>query len=1617
MYKPDNILFFDLEVHKKTRRILEIGALLNGQQYKGKDLQAFAQLAETATIICGHNVINHDIPMLNATTNGTAITAKPAIDTLFLSALLFPKKPYHHLVKDYQLVGTTLNNPLYDAELCKTLLGDLMEAFYKTPTPLQRLYFNLLQNHPGFDGFFLLFKPELLPPKLSLEQLTESFKTVFSNITCNQAQLKEVIIQHPAELALAAALISTNDPNSLPPPWVLHQFPEVQKIINQLRVHCNGLHGCPYCAQLHPKRGLQKYFGFPEFRRFPEDGPIPLQQQVVEAALAAKSLIAIFPTGGGKSLTFQLPALMKGAANHALTVIISPLQSLMKDQVDVLQQRHDITSAVTINGMLSPLERSEALERVRAGGANLLYISPESLRSNSIFNLLKGRQINRFVIDEAHCFSAWGQDFRVDYLYIGPFLKKLQDSKLLAQPIPVSCFTATAKPAVIEDIQQYFKAQLDQELQLFQTSAKRNNLSYFVIPTDGPEQKLQQLIDLLQSQEGPKIVYVSRVKTSEMLAEQLRQYSFRARAYNGKMERDVKIKVQNDFMQEDNELDIIVATSAFGMGVDKDNVKMVIHYNISDSLENYMQESGRAGRRPALQAQCFILFDRNDLDGHFSLLNATKISHKEVYQIWQGIKRFRKKNFTKSALEIAKQAGWDIEINQLETRVKGAIAALEDAGYVKREENLARIFAQSIAVKNMNDASRIIDQNSHFFVDKTEQQNAKRVFNSLISRARTDGDIRVDWIAEALGLKKSTVTHLINLFKQLHLLIQDKDLSAYLYTVQGKRNSLHVFQATKAVEQAMADSLFPNEQVLAQKFFLRELNEAIIEKDLECNPLLIRNVLNYWSIANFVEKERIDRNYEQYRLRLKMPLDAFLENIRDRNQMAAYCLQVFQMDYLAQAESDPDFSDKRLMKFSVMELKKKIETFVKKTFPIRFYELLLLYLHHINAIELKGGLMVFYNPMKIIRQELNNRKKYTQDDYGKLAQYYQSRVEQIHIVGEYAKRQLKYTEEATQYVEDYFTLDYQNFISKYFPKRKTDIRRPITEEKFQQIIVDLSPEQLKVVNDNQHDNILVAAGPGSGKTRVLVHKVASLVLMEDIKPEQFLMLTFSRPAALEFKSRIQKLIGKVAYYIDIFTYHGFAFHLAGRLGNLEKAKDILTVVTEAIKQEEIPLDRIQNKAVLVVDEYQDVSEEEYQFMMAIVDKAEKIRVIVVGDDDQNIYEFRGSSVKYIRDFVEKQEAMVYYLQTNYRAKKNLLAFTNQFLDFRFSKSRIKANTPLKPDQQDNGFIEITKYHSRHLIIPILESVKSKKLVGTTAILTHTNEEAVLLATLLQQNDLNARLIMEKPGFALRDLLELQTFSYFLFQEIKDELGLITETSWAAAKTKLENLYPHSANMDLMQRIWQDFEQSNPKKFKSSWGSFLKESRIEHFYHAEKNVLLVSTMHKVKGKEFDNVFILLHQYPLDSEAGKRVLYVAMTRAKNNLFIHTNNINFRARQIEDLHYAEDQNQWPAPDTLVLQCSMADIWLGFFKRKDVTLNIKELTAGQSLRALTGQPAILATAEGLSILRFSKKFKETLQHYFDKGYTLQSANAKFIVVWFDKETGERFRVVLPELWLVNSN
>ncbi len=1610
MSRLTKILFFDIEVDSKSGRMIAYGMEWSNKQLKGSYPEKLkAEICEAVTL-CGHNIVKHDLPNLYGKDVDKILAEKRIIDTLFLSALLFPKKPYHYLVKDYFLAGAELNNPVADVNLTKRLLKDLLEAYVSLPKMIKAIFAFLLSEKNGFSGFFDLFVKKDEERKPSMDDVIDLIEKAFGGLYCAKAALREMMQKSPVELAYALALIHVDDVDSLPPRWLQHNFPDVFKITNSLRISCDGKGDCAYCPCLLPETGLKRFFGFEAFRRFDGDAEIPLQKQVVESGLSGESLVAVFPTGGGKSLTFQLPALMKGRANSSLTVVISPLQSLMKDQVDVLSSRHGITSAVTINGLLSPLERTEAMDRVRHGGANLLYLSPESLRSRSIFNLLKDRHINRLVIDEAHCFSSWGQDFRVDYLYIGAFFKRMQQAKSRQGTIPVSCFTATAKPNVIDDICTYFKNKLNLNFSVFKTNAKRKNLSYHVFKTTGKKEKFAKIVELLGEENGPKIIYVSRVKTSEELAYGLTEAGFSAKAYNGKLDRGVKISIQDDFMK--GQLEVIVATSAFGMGVDKDNVKMVIHYTISDSLENYMQESGRAGRNPDLEARCFILFDKEDLGGHFMLLNSTKLSQKEVYQIWQGLKQFKQKHFTKSALEIAKTAGWDTEIYELDTRVKVAIAALEDSGYVKREENAPRIFAQSILVKNVEAANRKINRYSDFFKDEHQQKNAIRVFSALISRFRTKDSLRVDVIGEALGLSRRSVTDILNLFKDLKILSDEKDLTAYYYTVQSKRHSEKVLKHASKVERKLFELIFTNDDIRKRNVFLRELNEKILEEKLHCTLRILKDILNYWSLIKLVQKERIDRANEIYQLKRMKPADEIRKLITERLTVAVYCLEVFKRDYLPLAEREQTFTDKALMEFSVFDLKTKTEELSRAEHPASFYEYILLYLHHIKVIELKSGILVLYNPMKIVRLVEDNKKMYTQSDYEKLERHYQSKTEQIHIVGEYARKQLNSNGEAAQYVDDYFSLPYDDFLDKYFAKRRKQIRLSVTEEKWKEIKENLSEEQLEVIEDNVNDNILIAAGPGSGKTRVLVRKVASLLLMEDIKAEQFLMLTFSRPAALEFKTRLKDLVGKIAYHIAIHTYHGFAFRLAGRLGDLDRSAKIIAEVTTAINDRTIPLERVQNKLVLVVDEFQDVSKTEYDFMMAIVRAAGKIRVIAVGDDDQNIYEFRGADIACMQSFLEQRSAKRYYLTKNYRSCKNIVDFAGLFLEKYLNGKQLKQAVSLIANKQENGCIEVHNFNARALILPLISSIKNKKLKGTTAVLTHTNAEAALITSLLNQENIPARLISRKSVFFVKDLLEIRIFTHYLKKKDDEKLGVIKSKDWAVAKSNVFDNFRASQNLDFVKRVINAYENAHAKKLVSSWLEFIRESKPEHFYHPDKDLLLVSTMHKVKGKEFDNVFILLSNFPIEKDDRKRLLYVAMTRAKQNLFIYNNTISFPVAGIENLAVYQDKTIYPEPDTLVLACNMKDVWLGFFKKERVIAAVKKLTAGEQLEQKKAKYGVFQR-DGKDVVRLSSGFQDRLQKVLDRGFKLKEIYAKYIVIWYDEENGGHFRVVLPELIL----
>ncbi len=1591
------ITFIDAEVVQETGKIADFGAIRsNGESMHDASLDAVKKFLRESDFLCGHNIIEHDMKYLNK--NIGQFSCAGVIDTLPLSALLFPQRPYHALVKDDKLQTDELNNPLNDSKKARDLFYDELEAFRSFPDEMKRIYFILLGDKQEFRDFF-----SYIGYKCDKSSGEAEIREYFHGKICEHAHIEKIMREHGTELAYCLSLIYADDEYSLTPPWILMRYPYVDSVMNKLRgTRC--AEGCVFCDEMMDAvRGLKRFFGYDAYRSF--DG-VPLQEQAVKAAVDGDSLLAVFPTGGGKSITFQVPALMAGKNTKSLTVVISPLQSLMKDQVDNLE-RGSITDAVTINGLLDPIERMEAIKRVEIGEAHILYISPESLRSKSIEKLLQDRKIARFVIDEAHCFSAWGQDFRVDYLYIAEFIKKICEKKNLGCMIPVSCFTATAKQNVIDDIREYFKKNLNLELKLFTASSERKNLTYKVIKKEESE-KYEAVRSLLEYNKCPTIIYVSRTKKSLDLAHRLTQDGYLARAYNGRMDKTEKSKNQDDFTR--GEVDIMVATSAFGMGVDKKDVGMVIHYDISDSLENYVQEAGRAGRDQNINAQCFVLFNDEDLNKHFLLLNQTKISIQEIQQVWKAIKdatRTRER-MSNSALEIARDAGWDDGVNDIETRVKTAIAALEDAGYIKRGQNMPRVYADSIMARNSAEAGEKI-RNSGLF-NKKEEEQATRIINSLISaRSRSrgndqDAEARVDYISDRLGIEKAQVLHIIQLMRQAGILSDAKDLTVYAEESGFGNKPAGILSSYMELERFILSQI---SQTPSTKN-IKELNELAAENGVKkTNTDKIKTILNFWTVKGLIKRSISPRSKDYMKIMLTKENSKALQELEDRWSIAKFILKYLD-ESNAKKESTVEFSVLELME----EYNFRMQLMNKSAAPQQIEDSLY-YLSKIDALKMDGGFLVTYNAFSIERLVKDNKIRYKTEDYKNLKNYYKQKMEMIHIVGEYARKMMEDYKAALRFVDDYFRLEYSSFLKKYFKGPKGDeIQQNITPEKFRQLFGKLSPAQLSIINDKESKYIVVAAGPGSGKTRILVHKLASLLLMEDVKHEQLLMITFSRSAATEFKKRLIELIGSAANYVDIKTFHSYCFDLLGQVGNVEKSADIISRAAAAIESGEVEPSKI-TKLVLVIDEAQDMDKSEYRLIKTLIAKNEDMRVIAVGDDDQNIYSFRGSDSKYMSNILNMGNSKLYELVENYRSSRSIVEFSNDFVST--MNNRLKK-TPISAASKEKGSVEIVQYKDGNLIVPLVNKLVSKGIYGSTCILTKTNEEALQIFSLLDRNSIKAGMIQRGEKYELRNLLEVRSFTDEL--KLTDETHVIRDEIWQSAKIKTFERFKRSENLELLKQIIEDFECTAGKiKYKTDFLLFIKESSEEDFYRKEERIT-VSTIHKSKGREFDHVIMMLKDMTPDSEEIKRQLYVGMTRARKTLSVHYNGSYFERKTgfLDMLRggfsYEYDNNTYPPSDLIVLQLKYKDVFLShFYKTKQY---VEQLNSGDVMKFDENG---CMDERGNRVLIFSAKFKEEMKKFTDRGYKPFSAKVNHILYWKQEDREDETLIVLPQLEFVKGN
>lgn len=766
----------DLEVGVRDARIHRFAAVRGdtGQSFvfqKGDLAAALGKLDEFssgAAFVLGHNLIGFDAVHLAAAKPELNLLKLPRVDTLRLNPLAFPRNPYHHLVKHYQdgpLKRGRMNDPELDARLTLDVFRDQHQAFQalQDADPNLLLAWHWLTTADStVSGLGAFFSTVRRAPRPTEAAAVAAIEKCLSGRACSTHSRETWAHpdKHGWALAYALAWLSVSGSNSVMPPWVRHQFPEAGMLVKRLRdTRCSDA-GCTWCREHHDARKeLNRWFGFSDFRPQPagDDGR-PLQQAIVEAAMCGEHVLGILPTGTGKSLCYQIPALSRYDKTGALTVVISPLVALMADQVAGLEAR-GISSCSAINGLLSMPERADVLDRVRLGDVGILIVSPEQLRNCALRKVLAQREIGAWVLDEAHCVSKWGHDFRPDYRYVGRFIKEKAGDGAVP---PVLCLTATAKPDVVADIVGHFRKELGVELRLFDGGANRTNLEFAIVPTT-PAEKLAHiyqvlLADLPRDIAGGAIVYCASRRRTEEVAEFLREKGVAADHFHAGLPPETKKNVQQRFIRGD--LRVIVATNAFGMGIDKPDVRVVIHADIPGSLENYLQEAGRAGRDQDA-ARCVLFYTPEDVERQFGMSARSRLTQREIQAILKSLRGLdRKKRLggevvvTVGEILAEEEAGVIARDSATDdTRVRTGIAWLEESILLTREENQVQVFPSSLRIRSVEEAREKLGKMS--MVDEYRRQLLALV-EALIA-ADADEGISTDELMGVSGLSPEKV--------------------------------------------------------------------------------------------------------------------------------------------------------------------------------------------------------------------------------------------------------------------------------------------------------------------------------------------------------------------------------------------------------------------------------------------------------------------------------------------------------------------------------------------------------------------------------------------------------------------------------------------------------------------------------------------------------------------------------------------------------------------------------------------------------------------------------------------------------------------------------------------
>lgn len=1597
------VLIIDLEVDPKTDKPFKIGAfrpdsgLFFEKAFRGEKgfhtaLCEMAHLTSGLKWLMGHNILGHDLKYLKAVVPEAAWLKVPVIDTLWLSPLAFPQNPYHRLIKNHKIISSEINSPLADCHACWQLFQDQCTAFgkIKAEKPEEFALWTALSDIPLP---YRLSDDIMIPKRDTSPDVKKLIDTIWLMMQDNNDQgrlkvcrtrfleLMKTDIHNPdiyPSLGYALSWLKVSGGNSVLAPWVRHQFPETARLIAELRDHDCGSTECRYCQDtLNPEAQLQRYFKLPTFRDVKGfDGG---QRAVVQSGMEGLHTLAVLPTGGGKSLCYQLPALNRYYRNGGLTIVVSPLQSLMKDQLDGLEKK-GATCAAMLNGLVEVVERAQILDKTALGDIGILFVAPEQFRNRSFITAISQRQINGWVFDEAHCLSKWGHDFRPDYLYAVKFIAEY--SKNSGTVAPVSCFTATAKPDVLADITHHFREEMGIEFRQFIGDNARDNLFYDVqeISDDLKKQKINELLHReLDHQSGGAVVFVGRRKSAETYSNYLKEQGWACEHFHAGLGNNEKADIQNQFIG--GSLRVIVATNAFGMGVDKSDVRLVIHAEITGSLENYLQEAGRAGRDQE-DAKCVLLYDGKDVDTQFSISKMSQIELRDLKSVWKKVGWLNQAAYGKDHCgEIVATGGeilrdteeymsFDSDDRQANTKVKTVLAWLERADLLERKENQTRIFPARSGRLNLDEALAIIEKNKFSKrISEIYQTIAEIVF-----KAPEDAPLSTDDLVQATACSFTELRGHLKKLEELGILTNDTHMTVILRTDNIKPADKRLAQVIAWEEklwQILKNEIPEADQGIWQNLSLSAVCHQMHEVGLETNPAEIKLLMQ--SLADDKAAERTnssgsfqirDVGNNLLKIRFKNPKSDSWENLQNNAELRrniGLCLLPFLMAKTNGVRQKDVMVETRMGEL-VQQLADDLVLSVQ--IPADRRELLLrqtlLFMHKQGIIKLNHGMTILRHAMTIIPnpKALSAKRQYLAEDYKPLSIFYGEKRFQIHVMQEYALRALKNLTEGLNLVRDYFGLEEKNFKNKWFKGRLKELDEPASPQTLREITDGLNEMQKAVVTDQSGSNRLILAGPGSGKTRVIVHRVAYLLRVQHVPASAIIVLTFNRLAAQEVKRRLFGLVGPLAAAVTVMTYDGMAMRLLGVRFDSNNREYGKSQFKEWCRQAAAMLsDDLENDdgndetrerimagfRYILVDEYQDISEEHYRLVSALAGRKraeeDKLTILAVGDDDQNIYAFNGTSNEYIHRFQKDYDvAQPDYLTYNYRSTQYIISAANSVINGMTGRLKTLHPIVINPERQTqpNGGVWAAtdserQGRVRHISLPFGSSNIQAQAVITEigrlktlsevawneiAVLSRHNASLKPLQAWCEQNGIPYFLSADKSSkiklrhtrefVRLIDGVEKQTegFTSQAFAELISEQVKKSGDSWCVwfrqLQTDFLNEYPlqdeklPEKSDNLAERCEAEIQASPTGDNGSSENgsgtvnryspAFLKSWLYEYVgdeHETRSEGIFLGTAHAVKGLEFKHVFILDGGWQGVDEAEQRLYYVAMTRAIETL----------------------------------------------------------------------------------------------------------------------------------------